>query len=204
MEAVLKNSGRSGDKRSVRTRSAIRGALIRLLRQKDGSRICVSELTETAEISRKTFYLHYGSVDEAIRELENEVEQRVVRAIRESDVWSSRHDLYKVLCCVDRALREDEDYASFLTSRSSRYFMMYRLKDVIKRTLLEEAEGRVEADGIDLDTVTDFAVSGVVSMYCQWLRDKTEPLQQLAEKAGRMLQGGLGSFVHSSRTEKKE
>ncbi len=205
MEAIVKENARPGDKRAAKTRGAIRKALLRLLSQKDAAKIRVSELTETASISRKTFYLHYASVDEAVKELESEIEQRVVQAIRESDVWSGRYDLYGVLSCVDHALREDEAYADFLGNRYSRYFMMYRLKNAIKRTLLEEARGRgVKTGEVDLDSVTEFAASGMISMYCEWLRQKTEPLQQLAEKTGKMLFGGLGSLLSSERTEKKE
>lgn len=205
MEAIMKGNARSRDKRTEKTRGAIRKALCRLLSQKDAAKICVSELTETASISRKTFYLHYASVDEAVKELESEIEQRVVQAIRESDVWSGRYDLYGVMSCVDHALREDETYAAFLGNRYSRYFMMYRLKNAIKRTLLEEAQRRgVKTGEVDLDSVTEFAVSGMVSMYYEWLRNKTEPLQQLAEKTGKMLFGGLGSLLGGEKSEKEE
>ena len=81
------------DKRMLRTREAIRCALLSLLNQKDASQINVSELTEKAQISRKTFYLHYASVDEALQELENEIEGWVMAQLTQSDIWDNRHDL---------------------------------------------------------------------------------------------------------------
>lgn len=82
----MTTAGQTMDKRMLRTREAIRCALLLLLNQKDASQIKVSELTEKAEISRKTFYLHYASVDEALQELENEIEGWVMTQLAQSDI----------------------------------------------------------------------------------------------------------------------
>ena len=121
------------DKRMLRTREAIRCALLSLLNQKDASQINVSELTEKAQISRKTFYLHYASVDEALQELENEIEGWVMAQLAQSDIWDNRHDLYTILSRVDKALQEHETYSCYLENRRSRYFLMYRLKNSIAK-----------------------------------------------------------------------
>ena len=126
------------DKRMLRTREAIRCALLSLLNQKDASQINVSELTEKAQISRKTFYLHYASVDEALQELENEIEGWVMAQLAQSDIWDNRHDLYTILSRVDKALQEHETYSCYLENRRSRYFLMYRLKNSIAKMVKDE------------------------------------------------------------------
>lgn len=202
MEAAVEPV-RQPDKRMQKTKGAIRSALLGLLSQKDASRINVSELTEAAEISRKTFYLHYSSVEEAVTELENEIEQKVITALRQSNFWENRHDLYTVFSQVDKVLREDADCARYLHSRYARFVMMYKLKAAIKRTVLEQTRGKVEADESDLDAVTDFAVSGIVSMYYEWLKAQKLTLRQLAEKANRILSYSLMSLT-GKKTEEKE
>lgn len=204
MEAIISAAVKQPDKRMKKTREAIRSALLRLLSQKDASRINVSELTEAAEISRKTFYLHYSCVDEAITELENEIEQKVVTALRESNLWENRHDLYTVFSHVDKVLRQDENFAYYLRSRRSRFFMMYRLKVAIKQTLLEQTKGKIAADESDLDVAADFAVSGIVSMYYEWLKAQQVTLQQLAEKANMILSCGLASLLGKKSEEKEQ
>lgn len=204
MEAIAQaRLAKQQDKRKKKTKGAIRSALLRLLSQKDASQIRVSELTETADISRKTFYLHYSGVDEAITELENEIEQKVVAAVRESNLWEYRHNLYIVFSRVDKVLKEDGDYSCYLKNRYSRFFMMYKLKDAIKRTVLEQAKENIAADESELDAVTDFAVSGVLSMYYEWLKAQQETLQQLAEKGTRILYG-VYSALKGKKTEEKE
>ena len=155
------------DKRMLRTREAIRCALLSLLNQKDASQINVSELTEKAQISRKTFYLHYASVDEALQELENEIEGWVMAQLAQSDIWDNRHDLYTILSRVDKALQEHETYSCYLENRRSRYFLMYRLKNSIAKMVKDEIteNAGAEVGEEDVEAAADFAVSGVLSMY---------------------------------------
>ena len=150
------------DKRMLRTREAIRCALLSLLNQKDASQINVSELTEKAQISRKTFYLHYASVDEALQELENEIEGWVMAQLAQSDIWDNRHDLYTILSRVDKALQEHETYSCYLENRRSRYFLMYRLKNSIAKMVKDEIteNAGAEVGEEDVEAAADFAGRG--------------------------------------------
>ena len=191
------------DKRMLRTREAIRCALLSLLNQKDVSQIRVSELTEKAAISRKTFYLHYSSVDEALQELENEIEQWLLAQLAQSDVWGNRYDLYSILSRMDRALQEHETYSCYLENRRSRYFLMYRLKNSIVRMVKEQLQQNIPGAEEDMEAAADFAVSGVLSMYYEWLTAQQVTLRQLADKAQKLLFGAVRGLL-GKRTEEKE
>lgn len=56
------------DARIVRTRASLRAAIIELASQKPVTEITVSELAAEADINRVTFYKHYASPAEALRE----------------------------------------------------------------------------------------------------------------------------------------
>ena len=199
----MPTAGQPMDKRMLRTREAIRCALLSLLNQKDVSQITVSELTEKAAISRKTFYLHYSSVDEALQELENEIEQWLLAQLAQSDVWGNRHDLYSILSRMDRALQEHETYSCYLENRRSRYFLMYRLKNSIVRMVKEQMQQNIPGEEEDMEAAADFAVSGVLSMYYEWLTAQQVTLRQLADKAQKLLFGAVRGLL-GKRTEEKE
>ena len=59
----------ASDPRSQRTEAQIFSAFDELLSEKELSKITVTMLTKRAGISRKTFYLHYGSIDDLVDEL---------------------------------------------------------------------------------------------------------------------------------------
>ncbi len=65
------------DMRVVKTRRAIRNALIELAEGKEVDKITVKELCERAEISKPAFYSHYGNIYDVVDEVEDEVVQKV-------------------------------------------------------------------------------------------------------------------------------
>ena len=57
------------DRRQIKTKKAIIAAFITLLQQKNISKITITELSKLADIDRKTFYLHYNSIEELYNDL---------------------------------------------------------------------------------------------------------------------------------------
>ena len=58
------------DRRKKKSRQAIELALLELLGSKKIDEISISELAETADVNRKTFYNHFSSVTEVLDSVE--------------------------------------------------------------------------------------------------------------------------------------
>jgi AcrR family transcriptional regulator len=56
------------DRRILRTRQALRRALLALMEEKDYSLITVEEITDRADLGRTTFYLHYKDKEDLLLE----------------------------------------------------------------------------------------------------------------------------------------
>lgn len=54
------------DRRVRRTRRALKGSLLELLREKPYPSITVTEILERADVGRSTFYAHYGSKEDLL------------------------------------------------------------------------------------------------------------------------------------------
>ena len=54
------------DPRVRRTRKWLQEALLSLMREKAFSKIAIAEITDKAEVSRPTFYLHYKTKEELL------------------------------------------------------------------------------------------------------------------------------------------
>ena len=61
------------DRRILKTKKALFEAFDRLVVNKDYDRITISELAREADIDRKTFYLHYSSIDEMVDDKMNAI-----------------------------------------------------------------------------------------------------------------------------------
>lgn len=71
------------DKRVRKTRSALKDSLISLMQEKDFRDISVTDIVETADVNRGTFYRHFQYKEELLEELIEEVLADLVRSYRE-------------------------------------------------------------------------------------------------------------------------
>ena len=75
------------DRRIVKTKEAIKDQLVKLLDHNDVDQIRITNLTTLAQINRKTFYLHYKSVESVINEIENNFHKKLIDIINKNDIY---------------------------------------------------------------------------------------------------------------------
>ena len=80
------------DRRIVRTRKLITEALLNLLMEKKFNDITIQEITDTANVGRATFYLHYASKEECLVQLLTQGFDSLVAEI-ESDLNRPEKDM---------------------------------------------------------------------------------------------------------------
>ena len=67
------NAQKKENVRTQKTCALIRKTFHEMLIEMDYNQISIKKLTERADINRRTFYLHYGSIDELLNELIDEI-----------------------------------------------------------------------------------------------------------------------------------
>jgi len=61
------------DRRTEKTKKAIRIAFLTLLDKKSLSKITIAEISELADLGRGTFYLHYKDIYDLYEQIENDL-----------------------------------------------------------------------------------------------------------------------------------
>ena len=86
----------------TRTKAALTAALFELLGEKDFSKISITELTRRADVDRKTFYLHYQTVDEILEEFYEGALHTLRETIEREGIFRAESvdmvALFKILC----------------------------------------------------------------------------------------------------------
>ena len=67
------------DLRIQRTKDSIRKTFEEMICEMDYEQISIKELAQRARINRKTFYLHYNTLDDLLREIQNEMAQNFIK-----------------------------------------------------------------------------------------------------------------------------
>ena len=121
------------DRRVSKTKNAITGALLRLMEEKPVSSITVSELTEAADINRKTFYNHYDSVDSVLGELENNCTNWVLSFVKDVPFETLLNDPVMLYKEIARGLQRHSDLVILLRDAG----VYSRLADKISTNLID-------------------------------------------------------------------
>ncbi len=92
----------------MKSQKAIRGAFLEMLLEEEFDSITIKDITERADLSRKTFYLHYIDkydlldviVDEHLEKLREICDQKKEKGLIEGTIiWFDYFEQYKVFFC---------------------------------------------------------------------------------------------------------
>ncbi|KMQ07310.1 MULTISPECIES: TetR/AcrR family transcriptional regulator [Bacillus] len=165
------------DPRVKRTTRYLRDALIELLEEKDLNMISVQNITDKAELTRGTFYLHYQdkydfllkSMDETLEELiervkPKETDEKVnkdnpqLSFLRLFEYIAENHDFFRVML-GDRGLPE-------FRSR-----MLHIVQEKVYGELLSSIVGSDEELIIPKEIFTSYITSAHIGVISSWLEN---------------------------------
>jgi AcrR family transcriptional regulator len=144
----------------------------------DYEHITIKELTARAEINRKTFYLHYPSLDALLGEVQDEV----------MEGFTERTKGFDHLRDIDKITREFFLYAEQLGPLGQRInyngYTRYT-KNKIGSALDSYAE----------NIITAFVSSSTVAMYRQWVVDGRKiPIEKIIKITSQLICHGVSSL----------
>ena len=90
----MKKTINENDLRVIKTKENIKNTFNKMIIDMDYKNITVKELTDRAKISRKTFYLHYETIDDLLKELQEEI---IDRFIKQDISYKNIDDIKKII-----------------------------------------------------------------------------------------------------------
>ena len=184
------------DRRISKTQKSIQNAVISLIQEKDISQITVKELAETADINRKTFYMHYSSIQEVLDQMENEIMEKLLNLLDKYDFFHERFDGAAFLSSLNDIINEDLDLYKKLICANSYNLLLVKVKEILKYTIIDRLHNQVDECSEMLNLYAEFISSGVMNMYIQWFTTSPDiPLEQLTNAASQISFSGINSIL---------
>lgn len=189
------------DRRVLRSRRAIVAAFDRLLRDRPLEAITVSAIAQEANVDRKTFYQHFGTIDGLLDAI---AEEHVTRILDRTELmlgehvggFTAREGLAAFFEALGQCLSDD-----FVREQG---YLEHVHPDIIFDRLLRHFERQVVARGLLLDYIPAdevegclaFALGGMLSAFRWWLReDRADSVDELLDLIDRLLARGLEGFA---------
>ena len=190
------------DRRIVRSRNAILSAFERLLMEKPLADITVSAIAREANVDRKTFYVHFGTVDGLLDAIAVDVVEMIVDSVEKmlSSMGGNTNEralgaaatffktVNEALCnnlVLNRQLIENIPLDDF----------MARLRVPLEH---EIADRGLLPEGLKdemFDYYLAFLLSGIIGIYRTWaLSDGSVPIERVSAVANDLTLNGLSSL----------
>lgn len=181
------------DRRVTRTKAALTAALFELLGEKDFSKISVTELTRRADVDRKTFYLHYQTVDEILEEFYEESLRHLRGAIQREGIFQGPNidmvAFFRVLCGL---VSKDMPLFRRLAQGGGYTYCMERIRALLRDGMEDYFRRQGGHSEAELKLLGEFYAAAVMRAYLIWLRGELDMDEtQLAETVGKAVSGAL-------------
>lgn len=169
-----RQSRREGDRRVRRTKRAVRDAVQRLLETQPYEKLTITAIAREADIDRKTFYLHYSSVDAVLDEIIQEEVDHIVgvwrseTAGREQDAVAA-DVLQSTIATLIRELQSRRDALRHIDTKT---LIARTERPLIEAALEEDVLGIASSlSGTDIVYATSFLYAGMLAVLQRWLQD---------------------------------
>lgn len=179
------------DRRVRRTRALLQQSLIRLMAEKEIKDITVKELTDLADITRGTFYLHYSDIYDILRSMEYEMFVEFNEILNRSLSLEKKESAPEILLTdIFSLLERHRDMAKVMMGPHGDYAFVNQLKDLVKERIYRDLAQK--QSGCEYDYAEAFAVSGCVGVVETWLYHPAPlPPTSIAKICCNMLVQGL-------------
>lgn len=182
---------RKKDLRVTKTQRAIKETFKKMLVEKDASDITVKELSERAEIHRKTFYLHYTSIEALYDDIMNDIAENYYDMIDATAPDAPFSEVNRVFFTF---FSEQEPYVQkLICSPSYREF-----SDKLFLTMMVHNRERynpyAKYSKEQQDVINTFLCMTSVNIYRQWIESgRKMPLDELIDFSTRLFMYGISS-----------
>lgn len=176
------------DRRQQKTRKSIFNAFGQLLARKNYSRITVQEIIDEANIGRSTFYAHFETKDELLRELCTELFRHVFseEIMHETthNFTFSRDDNRAIITHILYHLRDNrENVLSIMSSESGDIFLQY-FREYLNSTIINRMVENVDMNalGIPKELLINHISGTFISIIQWWIKEGVRKTpEELAE-----------------------
>ena len=183
--------GQKAEYRSaIRSRRLIREAYMALLKEKELSKITVTDIVKRADINRTTFYAHYPNVRGVTEQIGNEIIAKMLEILEGFEFTSFFRNPAPLLLKLGRYIEEDTDFYRTLIQAEGSEEFMEKLKRIFVEHMINDSDIPDDLRHSKMAKIRAcYFAGGIVNLYKQWLCGTLDcKLDDIALEVARLLQ----------------
>ena len=184
------------DRRVIKTKRAIRNAFAALIAEKDLNDITIKDISDVADINRKTVYNYYGGIHEILDEIENELVSSFEKVIQEIDFPRNLENPNKIFETLTDVINEDMEFYSQLMKIDANSHLVRKIVSALKIRVKQTLAQRLPADKKKIELIADFITSGMLSAYQSWFNSgREQPIAEFSKEVSVLVFSGVNGLI---------
>ena len=160
------------DKRIIKTKKAIYQALKELYLENDFEDISITKLTEKANIGRKTFYLHYSSIDDIVDEIVKKLYDNLKKKYNELYNFVDFNYLFSFFNTYIRTMYfEHKDVISVIIQKDKKLLIIKKITSIMKQEIERTIKQSYDIEDKLIPYYSDIIPSVLINNFSLYLKD---------------------------------
>lgn len=182
------------DKRVIRSKKQMKGALLKLLKEKNTDKISTSELCKAAGVNRNTFYAHYDHPADLLAEIQKEFTDRIVPIMQS---LFENNDRQTAIVSICRTVKKYSDFCLLFQKHFDESFFQSILADVNRETAAYWRKLGFVGTDEDARMILCFVTAGCKEAMVRWLTtDNSKTPEEMASFLEQIAMNGVSEYIN--------
>jgi len=161
------------DRRIIKSKRAMKDALVSLMQGKDFKDITISDIVESAELNRGTFYKHYQYKEDILNEIIDEVITDLIESYREPykdiDIFEVNNLTTSAITIFDHVSKYANFYSLIFQSDTLNGFE-HKLCNVLKDLALNDIINCFPIPTINSELHASYQTYAILGLIIEWVK----------------------------------
>ena len=185
------------DKRSIKTRKAIKLAFLTLVKNTDINEISITELTNHANINRNSFYTHYKSIENILDDINEEILDYLEYVLNKHSFKFFGYDPYPVLQEFSNLVVTNGYISEYLLFSKSSNNLVRKLKDRACDRFYEIYIKECGTDKPYVKYVLAYIIAGAFEIYHVWFKNNKDiDIDEITKQIASFVSLGLKDYLN--------
>ncbi|RXJ04563.1 TetR/AcrR family transcriptional regulator [Anaerobacillus alkaliphilus] len=160
------------DRRIVKSKNALKEALISLMKTKDFKEITVKDIVEYAQLNRGTFYKHYQYKENILDEIIDDVTTDLIASYREPYKDKDKVELNQLNSNAVKVFDHVHKYANFYTlivHSNALTGFQNKICHILKELILNDLTDLIPNGNINKELIASYHSYAIFGMIMEWV-----------------------------------
>ncbi len=192
------------DRRVQKTNESLQLAFRKLAKTTSFRDITVKALTETAHINRKTFYLHYDSIEDFSNTVVDEIADKLLEVMIEKPLHETLSQSGYIIDKVFDFFRNSRDFYTLMMTSDDYSFLSRKVGSKVSAGFSEAIYQEFDISKLDAYICSSFLIRNTMMMFRLYNGNQVELDEtEFRDRLLRLNSSGLSSFMDLSRKTSK-